>query len=231
VPQPVLIAWSGGKDSTLTLATLRAEAAVEVVGLLTTVAPVHDRISIHGVRRSILQAQARALGLPVFEAPLQPQSSNADYDTAWAAALSQAQAVLGPVHHVAYGDLFLADVRQFREAQADRLGITPIFPLWGLDTARLARRFISDGYEAYLTCVDTTQLAPEFAGRRFDEGLLAEFPPTVDPCGERGEFHTCVVAGPMFRDRIPVTLGERVRREERFEYCDLLPRDLAPAAA
>ena len=231
MPQPVLLAWSGGKDSTLALATLRNDLAVHVVGLLTAVAPVHDRISIHGVRRSILEAQARGLGLPVFQAPLQPQSSNEAYETAWAAALSQAQAALGPVHHVAYGDLFLADVRQFREAQADRLGITPIFPLWGLDTARLARRFIRDGYQAYLTCVDTTQLAPDFAGRRFDTGLLADLPPGVDPCGERGEFHTCVVAGPLFRDPISVTLGERVRRDERFEYCDLLPTDLAPAAA
>ncbi len=225
VPTPVLLAWSGGKDSILALATLRQDPGSSVVGLLTTVAPAYDRISIHGVRRSILQAQAGALGLPVFEAPVAPDSSNADYDAAWALALRHARAAFGPVNHIAYGDLFLEDVRRFREEQSQRLGYTPRFPLWGQDTGSLARHFIRAGYEAYLTCVDTTQLAPEFAGRRFNQALLADLPATVDPCGERGEFHTCVVAGPLFRHAIPVDCGERVRRDGRFEYCDLVPRD------
>jgi uncharacterized protein (TIGR00290 family) len=229
--RPTLLAWSGGKDSTLSLAALRSDPSVTLLGLVTTVAPAYDRISIHGVRRSILQAQARSLQLPVFEASLSPASSNAEYETAWAGALEQAHAAVGPVRDVAYGDLFLQDVRQFREEQGRRLGFTPTFPLWGRDTARLARQFIQEGYRAYLTCVDTMQLPAEFAGRAFDSHLLADLPPQVDPCGERGEFHTCVVAGPVFQHPIPVTLGQRVRRDDRFEYCDLLPTDAATAAA
>lgn len=223
--EPLLLAWSGGKDSTLTLAALREDRGVLVVGLLTTVAPAYDRISIHGVRRSILHAQAASLGLPVFEAELQPSSGNADYDLAWSAALNRATQALGPVSAVAYGDLFLEDVRQFRVDQGARLGFEPRFPIWGRDTAALARQFVDAGYEAYLTCVDTTQLDPAFAGRRFDRALLADLPETVDPCGERGEFHTCVVNGPLFRQPIPVGIGERIRRDERFEYCDLVPAD------
>jgi uncharacterized protein (TIGR00290 family) len=220
---PVLLAWSGGKDSTLALATLRADPAVRLVGLLTTVAPAYDRISIHGVRRSILHAQARTLDLPVFEATLNPESSTEDYDAAVGRAFTVARETVGPVDSIAYGDLFLADVRRFREGQAKRLGYAPLFPIWGQETSGLARRFIDSGYEAYLTCVDTTQLDPAFAGRRFDAELLSDLPATADPCGERGEFHTCVVAGPMFRQPIPVTVGERVRRDGRFEYCDLVP--------
>ena len=185
-PQPVLLAWSGGKDSALALAALRADASVTVVGLVTAVTPAYDRISIHGVRRAILRAQSRALGLPVFEATLAPTSSNAAYEDAWVAAVSRAVAQLGAVSALAYGDIFLADVRQYREQLAERLGLASRFPLWHADTRALAERFVADGYEAYLTCVDATQLAPEFAGRRFDADLLSEMPSTVDPCGERG---------------------------------------------
>lgn len=223
VTRPILLAWSGGKDSTLALAALRSDPGVAVVGLLTTVAPSHDRISIHGVRRSILHAQAAALELPVFEAMLEPASSNADYDRAWAAGLEQAHQALGPVRDIAYGDLFLEDVRQFREEQGVRLGFRPTYPIWGRDTSRLAAEFVEARYEAYVTCVDSTQLDPAFAGRRFDHALLADLPRSVDPCGERGEFHTCVVDGPLFRQPIRVAVGERVRRDERFEYCDLVP--------
>lgn len=193
-----------------------------MTGLVTTVTPDYGRISVHGVRRTILRAQAASLGLPVFEAPLSKRSSNEEYDAAWAGALREAEETVGPARVLVYGDLFLEDVRQYREEQAGRLGYEPLFPLWGRDTAILADDFVRAGYEAYLTCVDTTQLDPEFAGRRFDHRLLADLPETVDPCGERGEFHTCVVAGPPFRRPIPVTVGERIRREERFEYCDLL---------
>lgn len=220
----MLLAWSGGKDSTLTLAALRGNPELRVVGLLTTVAPAYDRISIHGVRRSILHAQAESLELPVFEASLTPGSSNEEYETAWAEALERARSAVGPAEYLAYGDLFLEDVRGFRIAQSARLKYTPLFPIWGIDTARLAREFIAQGYEAYLTCVDTTQLSPEFAGRRFDASLLADLPTSVDPCGERGEFHTCVLAGPIFRNPIMALPGERVRRDDRFEYCDLVPQ-------
>lgn len=221
--KPVLLAWSGGKDSTLALAALQADPGLRVTGLITAVTAGYDRISIHGVRRSILLAQGAALGLPVFEAMLAPQSSNEDYKSAWAAALRRARAELGTVDTLAFGDIFLDDVRRYREALGSRIGYTSIFPLWGRNTSELAAEFIAAGYEAYLTCVDTTQFAAEFAGRRYDSALLSELPASVDPCGERGEFHTCVVDGPVFRERIVVECGERVRREERFEYCDLVP--------
>lgn len=226
----MLVAWSGGKDSALALAALRADVSVQVIGLITAITAGYDRISIHGVRRSILQAQATGLGLPVFEATLAPHSSNADYEAAWGAALERARAVLGTVETIAFGDLFLEDVRRYREELGARIGYLSAFPLWGLDTGILAAEFVASGYEAYLTCVDTTQLSAAFAGRPFDATLLGDLPVSVDPCGERGEFHTCVVGGPLFRDRILVDRGARVRRDERFEYCDLIPRPVAAAA-
>jgi uncharacterized protein (TIGR00290 family) len=219
----VLLAWSGGKDSTLALAHLRQQPGYSVVGLLTTVTSAYDRISIHGVRRSILRAQAKSLGLPVFEAVLAGNAGNAEYEAAWASAVAESMSTVGEVSTIAYGDLFLQDVREFREAQSRRLGYTTLFPLWGRGTRALAQEFVDAGYEAYVTCVDTTQLSPKFAGRQFDESLLADLPSSVDPCGERGEFHTCVVSGPVFSEAIPVSIGERVRRDGRFEYCDLVP--------
>jgi len=220
--RPVLLAWSGGKDSALALETLRADPGITVIGCVTAVTSEYDRVSIHGIRRSILRAQAAALGLPLVEARLPAASDNAVYEAAWASALAEAAAGIGAFDGVAYGDLFLEDVRAYRDAQLARLGLQPLYPLWGQPTAALGRRFIAAGYEAYLTCVDTTQLAPTFAGRRYDATLLADFPAAVDPCGERGEFHTCVVAGPLFRERIVVRHGERVLRDERFQYCDLV---------
>jgi uncharacterized protein (TIGR00290 family) len=221
MPTPIVLAFSGGKDSTLALAALRADPAWQVVGLLTSVTPAYDRVSIHGIRRSILHAQGEALGLPVFEAALEAGADNTAYEAAWTAAWLAAQHALGPVRHLAYGDLFLEDVRAYREALAHTMGATPVFPLWGQDTAALAQRVAAD-YEAYLTCVDTTQLDATFAGRRYDAALLAALPVGVDPCGERGEFHTCVVGGPGFAARIPVQVGARVRRDDRFEFADLV---------
>lgn len=223
-PLPVLLAWSGGKDSTLTLEVLRADPAVTVIGCITAVTPEYDRVSMHGIRRSVLRAQAAALGLPLIEARLPAGGDNATYEAAWAGALAEAAAGLGGFDRVAYGDLFLEDIRRYRDAQLARLGLRALYPLWGRDTAGLAAHFVAAGYEAYLSCVDTAQLAPTFAGRRYDGTLLADLPATVDPCGERGEFHTCVVAGPLFRERIAVRTGVRVLREQRFQYCDLVPR-------
>ncbi len=221
--EPILLAWSGGKDSALALAELRRTPAYRLAGLLTTVTPAFDRVSIHGVRRSILHAQAAALDLPVFEAELSANSCNAEYDVVWGEAIEHAREALGPIERVAYGDLFLDDVRRYREEQSLRLGYTPLFPLWRKDTAELARRFVQDGYEAYVTCVDTAQLCPTFSGRRYDAQFLGDLPASVDPCGERGEFHTCVVGGPLYATSIAVTVGERRRCAERFEYCDLVP--------
>jgi uncharacterized protein (TIGR00290 family) len=158
----------------------------------------------------------------VFEAILPPEASNEVYEAAWAHAIQEAVATVGPVGAIAYGDLFLEEVRRFREDLARRAGYQPLFPLWGRDTRELADSFVRAGYEAYVTCVDTTQLDAGFAGRRYDRSFLDELPAGVDPAGERGEFHTCVVAGPEFRRPIRVRVGERVRRDERFEFCDLL---------
>jgi uncharacterized protein (TIGR00290 family) len=223
----VVLAWSGGKDSTLALAALRADPRYRVAALLTTVTREYDRISMHGVRRAVLEAQVSALGLPLIEASIPSRSSNADYEAAFALALRTTQERWPAVRHVAFGDLFLTDVRAYREALLGSLGWIGVFPVWGEDTAALARHFVETGHRAILTCVDTTQLAPEFAGREFDAALLADLPETVDPCGERGEFHTCVYAGPHFAHPLPLIAGERVRRDARFEYCDVL---LAPGA-
>lgn len=226
--QQVLLSWSGGKDSALALASLTHDPDCEVVGLLTSVTRGYDRISIHGVRRALLHAQARALGLPVHEIVLEPSSSNADYEAAFHAALAAARERLG-FTAVAFGDLFLEDVRAYRERLLFPTGIRAIFPLWGEPTPALAERCIASGVTARLVCVDTTQLGADFAGRRFDRALLAELPPAVDPCGERGEFHTFVSDGPGFGAAVEYTVGEAVRRDGRFVYCDLVP--IVPSAA
>lgn len=219
--RPIALAWSGGKDSSLALAALRADPAVEVVALVTTVTRDFDRISMHGVRRTVLEAQVAALGLPLVEATIPAAASNAVYEEAFAAALALLRRQQPEVRHLAFGDLFLADVRAYRERLLPPLGWAPVFPLWGRDTATLAQQFVGQGYRAILTCVDVTQLGAEFSGREFDAALLAELPPSVDPCGERGEFHTCVYAGPIFRQPVAIRAGARVRRDDRFEYCDV----------
>jgi uncharacterized protein (TIGR00290 family) len=227
----VVLAWSGGKDSALTLAALRADPRYRLVALLTSVTREYDRISIHGVRRAVLEAQTAALGLPLLEVSIPSGASNTEYEAAFALALRAAQKGWPGLRHIAFGDLFLTDVRAYREALLASLGWTGVFPLWGEDTAALARRFVRDGYRAILTCVDTTQLPPEFAGREFDASFLASLPETVDPCGERGEFHTCVYAGPLFAPPLPLVTGERLRRDARFEYCDVLLAPIASSAA
>ncbi|MGQ0639497.1 MAG: ATP-binding protein [Gemmatimonadaceae bacterium] len=217
-----LVAWSGGKDSALALAALQHDRSVTIVGLVTAVTPEYDRVSIHGTRRSILRSQAERLRLPLFEALIRVGAGNAAYEEAWASAIADARDEHGDITAIAYGDLFLEDVRAYRERQCTALGIEPLFPLWGTPTEHLARRAIRDGYRAYLTCVDTTQLDASFAGRLFDSKLLSDLPASVDPCGERGEFHSCVVSAPTFSGPIDVTLGTRVLRDWRFSYCDLV---------
>jgi uncharacterized protein (TIGR00290 family) len=218
----VLLSWSGGKDSALALHALAQDPEVEVIGLLTSVTRGYDRISMHGVRRSLLDAQAKRVALPLFELFVEPTCTNDEYEAAFIAALEQTRSARPDLAHVAFGDLFLEDVRQYRERLLAASGFTPLFPIWGLDTKTLARRFIDDGFEARLVCVDTTQLDAAFAGRAFDAKLLADLPPSVDPCGERGEFHTFVSNGPMFTDAVPYAQGESVLRDDRFMYCDLV---------
>jgi uncharacterized protein (TIGR00290 family) len=223
-PESIVLSWSGGKDSALALAALRENPAYRVVALLTTVTNGYDRISIHGVRRTLLAAQAASIGLPVHEVVLEPQSSNAAYDSAVARALADVRVRYPAVRRIAYGDLFLEDVRRYREERLEPLGFEGLFPLWAQPTDALARRFVARGFKARLVCVDTTQLESTFAGRSFDHAMLADLPASVDPCGERGEFHTFVSAGPGFSSPIEYEVGEVVLRDDRFAYCDLIER-------
>ena len=220
----VLVSWSGGKDSALALAELLKDPTIHVVGLLTSVTRGYDRVSIHGVRRQLLEAQAESLGLPLMEIALEPDCSNAAYEAAFLASIAKAKRLHGVLDAIAFGDLFLADVRAYRERLLADTGLTLRFPLWGVPTPELAERCLSSGVHARLVCVDTTQLAASFAGRLFDRVLLSELPPGVDPCGERGEFHTFVASAPGFREPVAYTVGEIVARGDggRFVYCDLL---------
>jgi uncharacterized protein (TIGR00290 family) len=218
---PVALSWSGGKDSSLALAALQADPRYEVVALLTSITSGYDRVSIHGVRRALVEAQASAIGLPLFEIELQPQSSNEAYEAAFLAALARLRLAHPTVGHLAFGDLYLADVRAYRERLLEPTAFRAVFPLWGRDTKALAHEFIDAGFRATLVCVDTTQLSADFVGRAFDDSLLSALPAAVDPCGEGGEFHTFVSEGPIFRSPIIVRVGEVVLREERFAYCDL----------
>lgn len=217
----VALAWSGGKDSALALAALRADPDVDVVALVTTMTAEYDRISIHGVRRTVLEAQVAALGIPLVEVSIPPAASNVVYEQAFAAALADLRGEHPALRRLAFGDLFLADVRAYRERLLATLDWEPLFPLWGRDTAALASEFVGRGFRAILTCVDTTQLDAEFAGREFDAALLASLPAGVDPCGENGEFHTCVYAGPIFARPLRLHAGQRVLRDGRFQYCDV----------
>jgi uncharacterized protein (TIGR00290 family) len=222
-PEPIVLSWSGGKDSALALARLLDDPRFHVVGLLTTVTAGYDRVSIHGVRRALLQAQAESIGVPVHEVTLQPESSNEAYDAALADALDRLRERHPEVRRIAFGDIFLEDVRQYREQRIAASGYGAVFPLWGDATDVLAREVIRRGIKARLVCVDTDALPATFAGRRYDESLLGDLPNGIDPCGENGEFHTFVSAGPGFREAIPYEVGEVVIRGERFAFCDLVP--------
>jgi uncharacterized protein (TIGR00290 family) len=227
--ESVILSWSGGKDSSLTLAGLRGDPRYDVVALLTSVTRGYDRVSIHGVRRELLHAQAAAAGLPLLEIELEPQSSNPAYEAAFFGALDRLRTRFPTATTIAFGDLFLEDVRAYRERLLSGSGFTPLFPIWGRDTRALAEEFIDAGFVAHLVCVDTQQLSANFAGRQFDRSLLVDLPANTDPCGERGEFHTFVSAGPIFEHAIPVAHGEVVLREDRFAFCDLLPAIAAEA--
>lgn len=215
------MSWSGGKDSALALWALRRERHVEPHALLTTVTEQYDRVSMHGVRRRLLDRQAAVLGLPLVEVGIPPRCSNDVYEASMAQAL--ASAALEGVEAVAFGDLFLEDVRAYREQRLAAAGKAALFPLWGRDTAQLARTFLAARFEAILVCLDPNQLDPRFAGRRYDERLLAELPRDVDPCGERGEFHSFVYGGPVFQRPIEIEVGE-VTMRDGFVFCDLEER-------
>jgi uncharacterized protein (TIGR00290 family) len=215
-----LLAWSGGKDAAWTLHALRQRDDVEVVGLLTTITRDYDRASMQGIRRDVLHAQARAAGLPLLEAEIPAACANADYETAMTAALAEAATRWPGLRTVAFGDLFLEDIRAYRVERMARIGWDVLTPLFGSDTASLARDMQAGGLRAALCCVDTTQLDARFAGRDFDGALLRDLPSGVDPCGENGEFHTCVRAGPMVTAPLRLARGDTVLRDERFAYTD-----------
>lgn len=218
---PVVLSWSGGKDSALALWVMREELGTPPVTLLTTVTEDYGRVSMHGVRRELVRAQAEAVGLPLVEVGIPAACPNEVYEERVAAALGAPP--LDGVGTVAFADLYLADIRAYREERLAAIGREAMFPLWGRDTAALARRFVEAGFEATLVCVDPRLLDPSFAGRRFDAALLDELPDRVDPCGEDGEFHTFVAAGPIFTAPIEAEVGETVERDG-FVFTDLLPR-------
>jgi len=217
----ILLSWSSGKDSAWALHRLNQQHPGAVGGLLTTVNEAVDRVAMHAVRREILEAQARATGLPLRVVPIPHPCSNEVYEERMGAAVTAA--VADGFTHAAFGDLFLEDVRRYREERLARSGLDPLFPLWGVPTRQLAEEMISGGLRARLTCVDTRTLDASFAGRDFDPVLLEQLPPTVDPCGEKGEFHTCVYAGPMFSGPLHLDPGETVTREP-FVWPDLKVR-------
>ena len=225
---PVLLAWSGGKDAAWTLHALRQRDDVEVVALLSSITTEYGRSSMQGVRRDVLHAQAAACGLPLLEAGIPAICDNATYEAAMAQALAEASARWPSLRTAAFGDLLLEDVRAWRVAQCARIGWEVMTPLFGLDTGQLARTMVAGGLRATLCCVDTQQLDAGFAGRAFDDALLDALPPGVDPCGENGEFHTCVAGGPMFSRPLALERGDTVLRDSRFACTDFA---LGPAAS
>lgn len=216
------VSWSGGKDSALALEEIRNTGEREVAALVTTVTDVYDRISIHGVRRSLLRTQAERIGLPLVEVVIPPGASNEVYEARMADTLGRLR---DRIHAVVFGDLFLEDIRAYRERQMAALGLEPLFPLWGKNTDVLARVCLARGHRATIVAVDAQQLDPSFAGRKYDAMLLQDLPEGVDACGERGEFHTFVHEGPVLSAPIAVRVGDVVTRDDRWVFADLLEGD------
>lgn len=215
------LSWSSGKDSAWSLEVVRRQGQFDVKALLTTVNAEYHRVAMHAVRESLLQAQAESAGLPLIPVAIPNPCPNAAYEEAMAAAMRRAGSE--SVTHIIFGDLFLEDIRRYREEKLAGSGIEPVFPLWGLDTHQLARDMVDAGLRALLTCVDPRKLDASFAGRRFDAGLLADFPSDIDPCGENGEFHTFAYQGPMFRSPIAIERGVVVERDG-FVFADACPK-------
>ena len=221
MPKRVVISWSGGKDSAWTLHTLRRQPnEYVVIGLLTTLNQQFNRVAMHGVRRELLEAQAKAAGLPLWVVPLPSPCTNEHYERRLTNALGFMRG-LG-IDAIAFGDLYLQDIRRYRETQFGGCGLELLFPIWGIPTPELARQIIASGIKARLTCIDPKAVPPEWAGREYDSQLLAEMPGSVDACAENGEFHTFVYAGPIFPSPIPIVTGETVQRDGFF-FTDLLP--------
>ncbi len=216
-----LLSWSSGKDSALALYEIRKRQDYEIVALLTTLTEEYDRVSMHGVRRELLDEQARSLGLPLEIVLIHKNASNDEYEQQMGEALDRYRSQ--GVHSVVFGDIFLADIRKYREDNLAKAGMQAVFPLWNQDTRLLIHNLLDAGFRAITTCVDTYVLGQEYAGREIDEAFIASLPEGIDPCGENGEFHTFVYEGPIFSKAISLQRGEKVLRENRFFYCDLLP--------
>jgi uncharacterized protein (TIGR00290 family) len=214
----ILVSWSSGKDSAWALHILRQSGEYEIAGLLTTVNAAFDRVAMHGTRREVLEAQAEATALPLWTVPLPWPCSNVEYETAMRTACERA--VAEGIEAIAFGDLYLEDVRHYREERLSGTGLQPIFPLWRIDTTELVRTMFRHGVRARIVCVDPKKLPKELAGKDLDESLLLEFPSGVDPCAENGEFHTCTFAGPMFCKPIAIESGEVVERDG-FVFADV----------
>lgn len=217
--EKVLLSWSGGKDCALALNEIKKSDKYEIAALLTTVTEGYDRISMHGVRRELLYKQAESLGCDLIEVEIPQQCSNEKYGELMKAMLFK-QKELG-INKVLFGDLFLEDIREYREKMMAQVEMECLFPLWERNTTELAKEFIEQGFKCVLVCVDTEQLDRSFSGRNYDLQLLSDLPKEVDPCGENGEFHTFVYDGPVFSNPIKIQKGEIVLRDERFSYCDL----------
>jgi uncharacterized protein (TIGR00290 family) len=217
----VIVSWSGGKDCGVALYELLRSGQYEVAALLTTVTKDYNRISMHGVRRVLLKRQIDLLGFPLEEVFISKAASNEEYEAQMLRVLTKHKE--GGVSAVVFGDIFLEDLRQYRESNLAKLGLKGIFPLWKRDTSKLADSFVALGFKAIATCVDTNVLDRQFAGRIIDARFFAELPKTVDPCGENGEYHSFVYDGPIFRAPVAWSIGEVVLRENRFCYCDLTP--------
>jgi uncharacterized protein (TIGR00290 family) len=227
-PEPILFCWSGGKDSAMALHVLRNRPEFRVAALLTTVTETYDRVSMHGVRRELLYRQAKSIGLLLHEVPIPPQCVNPAYEARMEGALRRFHAQ--GVRKVAFGDIFLEDLRAYRERNLARIGMTALFPIWKSDTRELASHFLAEGFRAIAVCIDPSKLDQSFAGRELNRSFFRDLPPGVDPCGENGEFHTFAFDGPIFRSPIQVRPGEVVSRDN-FVFCDLLPETEEPTNA
>jgi len=221
VTEKVILSWGGGKDSALALYEIQKNDNYEILGLLTTLTEDYDRISIHGVRRILLERQADSLGFPLEKVFISKNASMEEYESRIREVLEKY--LVAGVSSIVFGDIFLEDVRKYREDNLSKTGMKGIFPNWKRDTYELAHTFIDLGFKALITCVDSNVLDKKFVGRIFDEQFLKELPSNVDPCGENGEFHSFVYDGPIFQEKILCTKGKVVLRENRFYYCDLIP--------
>jgi len=219
--EKVLFAWSGGKDSAMTLYELQKTHRYEISALLTTITEDYDRVSMHGVRRILLEQQAASLGLPLEKVYITKNASNGEYEAKMREKLNKYKDK--GVLSVVFGDIFLEDIRKYREENLSQIGMKGIFPIWKRDTTELAHTFIALGFKAVITCVDSNVLNKRFVGRIYDKQFLNELPYSVDPCGENGEFHSFVYDGPIFRERVAFTIGDIVLRDNRFYFCDLIP--------